>query len=318
MYKPDQEDQLSEEILNKTFENNSSKFYQEHSACDFGDLRERQQKWLEDKFREADEEDTHFFFEQKFDSFFKDFSLTPEVKSDVTDVEDKGGAPQNCNFSREDLQHASETRSAANVSVYTDKGSEIGVLKDSPDSDPKKISNFWKRVDMRQKKVIRGFSGLAKDYFKDVISNKKTSHEMFTAWNECLKEKFPELYQNMRLLVLAQISVMCLSWKFPEKIRACDLFSEEEKEEIIKQGTTFREQRNKCSSSKVREEMLSCPIVRIGKLLYSSSDKLEESFWSQILVRKKAEIVEFKRFKEAHMKDISKIPDISCVAKLFN
>jgi hypothetical protein len=59
--------------------------------------------------------------------------------------------------------------------------------------------------------------------------------------------------------------------------------------------------------------MLSSPMVRIGKLLYSTSQTCEESFWNQILERKKAGIIDFKIFKEAHLKDINKIP-ISIIA----
>lgn len=109
---------------------------------------------------------------------------------------------------------------------------------------------------------------------------------------------------------------MCFSWKFSDKINACTLFNEEEKQELIKQGTEFRDQRNNCSSSTVRKEMLSSLVVRIGKLLYSSSYKYEDSFWNQILERKKADIIDFNLFKETHLKDINKIKAISC-SELF-
>ena len=57
--------------------------------------------------------------------------------------------------------------------------------------------------------------------------------------------------------------------------------------------------------------MLNCPLVLIGKLLYNHSEICEESFWNQILERKKNAIVDFKIFKEAHMKDFNKIQNIS-------
>lgn len=300
--------------MSENYENNSTKFYKEHSACDMGDIRERQQKWLEAKFQEANEDEPHLFIEQNFDSFFRDFSLNPDTKSIDSSAPKQLKEAADCKFSREDLQQSSDTKSAENYSVYTDKGSEGGVFKETsqPKAGEKKYSNFWKRVDMRQKKVIRGLCGLARDYFRDVIANKKASQEVFALWDECLKTKFPELYHTSRLQLLGHISAMCLSWKFPDKIKACSLFNEEEKHLIIKEGTKFREQRNNCSSSIVRKEMLSSLIVRIGKLLYCSSIKYEESFWNQILERKKADIIDFKLFKATHLKDINKVKAVSC------
>ena len=223
-----------------------------------------------------------------------------------------------CKISEGNQEQFLDTKSAENYSVYTEKGSEGEVSKETPPLrvGDKKFSNFWKRVDMRQKKIIRGLCGLARDYFKGVIYNKKASQQVFTLLEECLKTKFPELYQTNRLQLLGHISAMCFSWKFTDKINACTLFNEEEKQELIKQGTEFRDQRNNCSSSTVRKEMLSSLVVRIGKLLYSSSYKYEDSFWNQILERKKADIIDFNLFKETHLKDINKIKAVSC-SELF-
>ena len=228
------------------------------------------------------------------------------------------------NFTREDLDIFSESVSL-DYSVYTDKGSEennkdVSRGESSKDSaagsNSKSHSPFWKRIDMRQKKVIRGLCGLTKDYFKNMIPETKTKKEMFAVWDEFLQQHFPELYQTSRLMLLGHISVMCLSWKFSDKINDCELYTKEEKSEIIQYGTQFRDQRNGCSSSKVRKAMLDSPIVKIGKLLYISSPKMEESFWCQINERKKAEIVNLKIFKDAHIKDINKIPVINFLGDL--
>lgn len=282
------------------------------------DIRERQQRWLEAKFQEANDDEPHLFIEQKFDSFFKDFNLNPDTKTVDSSAPKMQDEVANIKFSREDLQQSSDTKSAENYSVYTDKGSEGGVCKETPQPrvTNKKYSNFWSRVDMRQKKVIRGLCGLARDYFRNVISDAKDSKEVFALWDECLRTKFPQLYQTSRLQLLGHISSMCLSWKFPDKIKACSLFNEEEKQQIVSHGIELRDQRNNCSSSIVRKEMLSSLIVRIGKLLYSSSNEYEASFWNLILERKKADIVDFKFFKETHLKDINKIKAVNC-SELF-
>lgn len=319
MYQSDNQPEWAGQLFCDCYQNNTSKFYQEHSACDSCDVKHRQQKWLEDKFKEAEDDETHLFIEQKFDSFFKDLSLHPETKSNQCH-KNKGGELTDCKFSREDLQILSDTKSADVLSVCTDKGSDIRDAKEIPElsEESKKVSSFWKRVDMRQKKVIRGLCGLSRDYFKRLIVEKKTASEIFSVWDSCLKEKFPLLYESSRLILLGHISDLCLSWKFPEKIKTWEFFKEDEKEEVIKHSTLFRSKRNKCSNSKIRKEILNSPIVRIGKLLYKSCVTLEESFWNQILERKKADIIDFKLFKEAHLKDINKIEDICDSGAVLN
>jgi len=94
------------------------------------------------------------------------------------------------------------------------------------------------------------------------------------------------------------------------------LFSEEEKEKIIEHGCEFRKHRNECSSTEIRNLMLNSPIVRIGKVLYTSSPTMEELFWNQIYKRKKAEIIDLTKFKELHINDINKIPTINFVGDL--
>lgn len=191
--------------------------------------------------------------EHKFDSFFKDFSLNHDVKT--TDCKEPISEIEEADykFAREDLEQLSEAVSLDPLSVYTvkdnssDKESESEEEKKacpvSPVEHTTKSSPFWKRVDMRQKKIIRGLSGLVRDYFKNLVPA-KMKKEMFQVWDEFLQSHFPAVYEKSRLSLLGQISVMCLSWKFPEKIRACHLFNDEEKESIIKHGTEFRNQRN--------------------------------------------------------------------------
>jgi hypothetical protein len=274
VYNNEEAGEPSEEIIANSYENCSSKFYKEHSAADMGDLRERQQRWIEAKFKEADDdEETHLFIDQKFDSFFKDFSLSPDNKTVFSSFKKEGGEQGKNEFSREDLNQASDTKTGDNYSVNTDKGSEIGCLKDTPIKkyDNKNISSFWKRVDMREKKVIRGLCGLSKDYFRGLIDGKKTIEDIFQSWKESFNKNFLDLDHTSLLELIGQASVMSLSWKFAEKVRACKLFTEEEKQVIVKSGKEFKEQRNNCSSSRVRKDLLSGLVVRIGKLLYSSS-----------------------------------------------
>lgn len=147
----------SEEIVNHNFENNSSKFYKEHSHCDKGDIRERTQRWIEEKFKDSDSEQTHLLMEQKFDMIFNDCSFIQDSKNFSPTLEAESGAIP-CNFSRDDLNDNTYTKSGENFSLNTDKGSENGGAKENLPADigDMKISSFWKRVDMRQKKVIRG------------------------------------------------------------------------------------------------------------------------------------------------------------------
>jgi hypothetical protein len=143
-------------VLDKSYENNSSKFYKEHSAIDSGDLREKQQKWIEAKFQDDDQ--TQFFIDGNFDKIFSDLSMACDVKTLNSSFKFEGGEPQAENeFCREDLNQSSDTKSGDQLSVYTHKGSEEGAEKAPlPAQSTKKISSFWRRVDMREKKVIRG------------------------------------------------------------------------------------------------------------------------------------------------------------------
>jgi len=216
-------------------------------------------------------------------------------------------------FSKEEMKENSFKNSDDHFSVDSDKGSvqKAGNKPVEAKASKSKISNFWKRVDMRQKKVIRGLSGLTKDYFKDLVDTRGSEDLMFKAWDDKLKSLFPQLYQESRFRLLGDISVVCLSWKFIEKIRCCNFFTDEEKATIIKYGEGFKTQRARCSNSSVRKQMLNSPLVQIGKLLYYTSQAWEESFWNQILERKKSDIVEFQVFKEAHLKDFQKIDEIA-------
>jgi len=67
-----------------------------------------------------------------------------------------------CNkFSREDLEQVTDSKSIDAYSINSENGSQAGLDIDTPDNQlagiaSSKHSPFWKRVDMRQKKVIRG------------------------------------------------------------------------------------------------------------------------------------------------------------------
>lgn len=321
-YRTNSEDSASGDQTFHQIKDSSSQFYKEHSAADLGDLRERQQLWIKQKFNKRGEDNCQLFMEKNFDHFFKDFSINPDTKTlDSKDIGTLSSVDeeQKEDFSREDLGQISDSVSL-DYSVFTDKGS-VSQPKDDGneqliDVNEKTHSPFWKRIDMRQKKVIRGLCGLTKDHFKSMIPVSKSKNEMFKVWDEYLSTRFLELYRDLRLQLLGHISVMCLSWKFSDKVNSCEFFTEEEKIQIIKFGTEFREQRNGCSSSKTRKSMLNSPIVKIGKLLYSSSPEMEKSFWSQINERKKADIVDVRQFKDAHIKDINKIPIIGVCGDL--
>jgi hypothetical protein len=62
--------------------------------------------------------------------------------------------------------------------------------------------------------------------------------------------------------------------------------------------------------------MLNSSIVKIGKLLYSDSSDMQECFWSQMNMRKKASIEDIAKFREAHEKDITKIQSIDHFGRL--
>ena len=306
-----------DEVPANSVDNCSSLFYFEHSNCELEDLRSKQQAWLEAKFREKKEEESHLFIEQKFDSFFRDFNVNPEPRQIENLSKSFECSEETRNFTREDIKQDKKWKEKDDYSVWTDKGSEgFGHKDNKNENEEKKFSNFWKRIDMRQKKVIRGLCGLTRDYFKSLISNKKSKQEMFSLWDESIKRMFPDLYLNFRFQLLGQISVMCLSWKFPEKIREWKLFTPKEMEQIINHGTEFRDQRNKCSSSKIRKIMLSSHVVQIGKFLYFQDNKYEELFWNQILERKKSDIINFSQFKEIHLNDINKIKNINVACSI--
>jgi hypothetical protein len=151
-----------------------------------------------------------------------------------------------------------------------------------------------------------------------MIQHKKAHDSIFSTWDNAIRSKLPELYRASRLELLGHISAMCLSWKFGDKIKASTLFSDHEKKIITEHGNQFRDMRNNCSNSMTRRTLLSGVIVRIGKLLYLSSLTCEESFWNQILERKKAAIKDFQAFKDAHISDISKIKLIDCSGDFLN
>lgn len=64
--------------------------------------------------------------------------------------------------------------------------------------------------------------------------------------------------------------------------------------------------------------MMNCSLVRIGKLLYSSSPDYEAAFWRHINDHKKADIVDFQEFKDVHEKDICKVEAMTSQGDLFS
>lgn len=225
-YHSNSDNDFSESAQIQDYENSSSKFYKEHSAADVGDLKERQRRWIESKFFDRNEDECQLFMENNFDNVFKAFTFDNDTKS--IDSKEQSGKLKSDDkhaheFNRDDLEAESESVSLHD-SIYTDKGSEAGLKENEKLSDSvpssKSHSPFWKRVDMRQKKVIRGLCGLTKEYFKTMISKKNTKDEMFKVWDDFLLSHFPELYHSSRLVLLGHISVMCLSWKFSEKVNS--------------------------------------------------------------------------------------------------
>lgn len=145
--------------------------------------------------------------EQKFDSFFKDFSVNPVIKP-LELNKDQELSDDTCSFSHNDLGNK-RFKSKDDYSVCTDKGSEGDGHKEPVNTETgQNTSTFWKRIDMRQKKIIRGLSALTKEYFKKMISAQKSKQEIVSDWDEHIRKHFPELHNTSRLMLLGHISVM--------------------------------------------------------------------------------------------------------------
>lgn len=267
-------------------------------------MRERQQAWLEAKFREKNDDESHLFIEHKFDSFFRDFSVNPNHEEEYK-------------FSREDLKTEIKPNIDVDVSNKPSFGSEDQESDDAQSTHEHFLSSNWKRIDVREKKIIRGMCGLTKDYFRDITEGISCHEEMFNVWDECMKLHFPDLYQRSRLMILSQISVTCLGWKYTQKVNSFKNFTIAERRQIIKFGKEFRNQRNKLCTSKDRKKMLCHPLVKIGKLLFTASPKYEAAFWKHILDHKKADIENFKDFKTVHLNDIAHVQVMACVGDVI-
>lgn len=170
---------------------------------------------------------------------------------------------------------------------------------------------------MKEKKIIRGLCGLVKDYFRDITSNIPCQEKMFEVWEDCLQKHFPDLYTKSRLMILGHISVECLGWKYTQKVNSFKQYSQSERKKIIAYGKEFRQQRNKLGTAKDRKKMITCPIVKLGRLLFCSSEKYESAFWRHIQDHKKADINNLADFKKVHVECMSKVPIITCRGDIY-
>lgn len=156
--------------------------------------------------------------EQKFDSFFKDFSVVADPKLET--FKEPISKVEEDKFTRSDLVTPQDPSQEKNFSVFPDKGSERGGRTETVETQVPNISSNWKRIDIRQKKVIRTLCDLAKDYFKSLVTKATTTDEIFETWNNVLSQHFPELYTKTRLMLLGQISVTCYGWKYTQKFKS--------------------------------------------------------------------------------------------------
>lgn len=120
------------------------------------------------------------------------------------------------------------------------------VVKKNPEVESKKKrvytnqSPHWKRIDVKQKKVTRGLSQLAKSFInKWLLADKERKDNFFMHLDNLLINYFPSIHQSKRIETLGGIGKIILMIRFEREIESSRYLSHDEKEQILEYGAIY-------------------------------------------------------------------------------
>jgi hypothetical protein len=300
--------------------NTSAHFYKDLSSCEPNTKINALQHWFEENFTKQEEYKSIFLSEETFDIAAKNFNIdleTDDLTEDIIRINH-----QKLDLKLEVLTENSNSNNEIISLVFWLKDNKGSAKTEDSDLSPrhasKKKATSWSRTDLNEKRVIRAFSDVVKDYFNDIAKahNAVSNLEKLTWWDKLIQECFPNAFKTSRLKILGQICVNTIGWKFATKINSLKTLNAYQRKQLLRFGDEFRKQRNS-SMVEERKLLLNHSIIRIGKLLYENSAKYESAFWKHIDDHKKSQIEDAKTFKEVHKALIARVPSIEYQGDLF-
>jgi len=158
-------------------------------------------------------------------------------------------------------------------------------------------------------KITRGLSQLAKTFItKWLKKDKDKKRNIFEHLDFLLKHHFPTLYRYKRIEALGGIGKIILMIKFDRDVQASKYLKTAEKRKILGYGRQFTQWKNKWSTSSERKSIWESGPVLMGKILYSSSEKMKEEFWAKIFWRRNQIISDRENYMQTLIDDIEAIP----------
>lgn len=149
-------------------------------------------------------------------------------------------------------------------------------------------SKFWKRVDVREKKIIRGLTSLARDYFKDKVDLNQNIDEILSVWASTLKSDFSTLIQEPHLLsIISQLMVNMFAWRYRQHINSITIYSNEDKARLLAEADEYRKIKNSGANVAHRQALKKSTLVQIGKSLYNTDVRARDEFWNRLSDRKR-------------------------------
>jgi hypothetical protein len=298
----------------------SALFYKDLSSCEPNIKTNGLQHWFEENFTKQEEYKSIFLSEENFDIAAKNFNIDLETDDLTEDI--KKSDQLKLDLKLEDIPISSNSVNETISLVFSLKDNKGSAKTEDSDLSPrhasKKKATSWSRTDLNEKRVIRAFSDVVKDYFNDIAKahNSVSNLEKLTWWDNLIKECFPNAFKTSRLKILGQVWVNTIGWKFATKINSLKTLNAYQRKQLLRFGDEFRKQRNS-SMVEERKLLLNHSIIRIGKLLYETSAKYESAFWKHIDDHKKSQIEDAKTFKEVHKALIARVPSIEYQGNLF-
>jgi hypothetical protein len=148
----------------------SALFYKDLSSCEPNIKTNALQHWFEENFTKQEEYKSIFLSEENFDIAAKNFSIDLETDDLTEDI--KKSDQLKLDLKLEDIPISSNSVNETISLVFSLKDNKGSAKTEDSDLSPrhasKKKATSWSRTDLNEKRVIRAFSDVVKDYFNDI------------------------------------------------------------------------------------------------------------------------------------------------------
>lgn len=102
------------------------------------------------------------------------------------------------------------------------------------------MSPHWRRIDVRQKRITRGLSSLAKDFIQSWMKrDKKRKKNFFEALDNLLRQHFLYIYRKKRIQAHGGLGRIVLMCKFEKLVASSTYLSEADKKKILNFGGAY-------------------------------------------------------------------------------